>query len=227
MHDHKPHRETVRFVVFFLVTSGALFLPAGTLLWPAGWMFMAVISLAVASVTFGIFRASPDLLQERRTAGKQAKTWDRILVPLMSGLPFVGVVLAGLGRRLSWSTPFPPWCAWPAFALMALGSALTYWGMRCNRFFSSHVRIQTERGHHVIRSGPYARIRHPGYAGAILFTLGTPVLLNSTPALVLALVATLLTVLRTFLEDRTLRRELPGYVDYTQAVRYRLVPFVW
>jgi protein-S-isoprenylcysteine O-methyltransferase Ste14 len=227
MHDRKQHREIVRFGVFFIVTAAALFLPAGTLLWPAGWMFMAVISLAVASVTFGIFRASPDLLQERKTAATQSKAWDRVLVPLMSGLPFVGVVLAGLGRRFSWSTPFPSWCAWPAFALMALGSALTYWGMRSNRFFSSHVRIQTDRGHHVVRSGPYAHIRHPGYAGAILFTLGTPVLLNSTPALVLAIVATLVTVLRTVLEDRTLRRELPGYGDYAQTVRYRLVPFVW
>jgi protein-S-isoprenylcysteine O-methyltransferase Ste14 len=227
MHARKQGPDIVRFVVFFVITCSAVFLPAGTLAWPAGWMFMAVISSAVASVSFGVFRTSPDLLQERKTAAKHAKAWDKVLVPLMSGLPFVGVVLAGLGKRLAWAMPFPTWSAWPAFVLMTLGSALTYWGMRCNRFFSSHVRIQTDRGHHVIRSGPYTRIRHPGYAGAILFTLGTPVLLNSTAALVVAIVTTLITVLRTILEDRTLRRELPGYADYAQAVRYRLVPYVW
>jgi protein-S-isoprenylcysteine O-methyltransferase Ste14 len=110
---------------------------------------------------------------------------------------------------------------------MALGSALTYWSMRCNRFFSSHVRIQSDRGHQVVRSGPYARIRHPGHVGALLVTLGTPVLLNSTPGSLIALVTAGATVLRTALEDRTLKRELSGYDDYAKMVRYRLVPHVW
>jgi protein-S-isoprenylcysteine O-methyltransferase Ste14 len=223
----KQGSAVVRFLVFLVITGLAVFGPAGTMQWPAGWMFLLVISAAVASVTFGIFRAVPELLQERRTAAKRAKAWDRVLVPVMSGLPLLGVVLAGLGRRFSWATPFPSWCAWLAFVLMALGSGLTYWGMRCNRFFSSHVRIQTDRGHHVIRVGPYAHIRHPGYAGALLVTLGTPVLLNSEPALVIALAAAVATVLRTILEDRTLRRELPGYEDYARTVRYRLVPYLW
>jgi protein-S-isoprenylcysteine O-methyltransferase Ste14 len=227
MTDRKQRPEVIRFAVFFAVTACLVFVPAGTWHWPAGWMFLAVISGAVASVTFGIFRAAPDLVQERRTAAKQAKAWDRALVPVMSGLPLAGVVLAGLGQRFAWTAPFPTWAAWPAFLLMALGSALTYWGMRCNRFFSSHVRIQTDRGHHVIRSGPYARIRHPGYAGAILVTLATPVLLNSTPGFVVALITTAATILRTVLEDRTLRQELPGYDDYAKAVRYRLVPGLW
>jgi len=217
MPDRKQPLDVVRFLVFLVVTACAVFVPAGTLRWPAGWMFLAVISAAVASVTFGIFRAAPDLLQERKTAAKRAKAWDRVLVPLMSGL----------GKRLSWTTPFPAWCTWLAFVLMALGSALTYWGMRCNRFFSSHVRIQTDRGHQVVHNGPYAHIRHPGYAGALLVTLGTPVLLNSTPALIIALVTTGVTMVRTILEDRTLRRELPGYEDYVKTVRYRLLPYVW
>jgi protein-S-isoprenylcysteine O-methyltransferase Ste14 len=220
-------REILRFVVFFLVTAGSLFLSAGTLVWWNGWMFMAVISAAVASVTFGIFRASPELMRERRTAAKAAKPWDRALVPVMTGLPFVAVIVAGLGKRLGWASPFPAWSAWVAFGAMALGSALAYWGMKANRFFSSYVRIQTDRGHQVVESGPYAYLRHPGYAGSILFTLGTPILLNSIAAVVLAVITTLITVLRTYLEDRTLRQELPGYQQYTQAVRYRLIPLVW
>jgi protein-S-isoprenylcysteine O-methyltransferase Ste14 len=220
-------KEIVRFVLFFLVTAGALFLPAGTLAWWNGWVFMAVISAAVASVTFGIFRASPELLRERKTAAKEAKPWDRALVPLMSGLPFVAVIVAGLGKRLQWSAPFPEGLAWVAFGAMAMGSALTYWGMRSNRFFSSYVRIQTDRGHQVVEDGPYAYVRHPGYAGVILFTLGTPILLDSLPAFGLAVVTTLITVVRTFLEDRTLQQELPGYRKYAQTVRYRLMPLVW
>jgi protein-S-isoprenylcysteine O-methyltransferase Ste14 len=220
-------REIIRFLVFFVATATSVFLSAGTLAWRNGWMFMAVISSAAASVTFGVFRASPDLMRERRSAAKMAKPWDRALVPVMSGLPFVAVIVAGLGKRLGWASPFPEWAAWVAFAAMILGSALTYWGMKANRFFSSYVRIQTDRGHQVVESGPYAYLRHPGYAGAILFTLGTPILLNSIPAFVLAVVTTLATVLRTFLEDRTLRQQLPGYQQYAKTVQYRLLPFVW
>jgi protein-S-isoprenylcysteine O-methyltransferase Ste14 len=220
-------REILCFVVFFIVTAVALFLPAGTLAWRNGWLFMAVISVAVASVTFGIFRDSPELLRERRTAAKEAKPWDRALVPLMSGLPFVAVIVAGLGKRLHWASPFPEWSAWVAFAAMAMGAALTYWGMKSNRFFSSYVRIQTDRGHQVVEDGPYAYVRHPGYAGTILFTLGTPILLDSLPAFGLAVVTTLIIVARTFLEDRTLQQELPGYRKYAQTVRYRLMPLVW
>lgn len=220
-------REIVRFVVFFLVTAASVFLSAGTLAWRNGWMFMAVISAAVASVTFGLFRASPELMRERRTAAKAAKPWDRALVPVMTWLPVVAVIVAGLGKRHGWASPFPEWSAWVAFGAMALGSALAYWGMKANPFFSSYVRIQADRGHQVVASGPYAYLRHPGYAGAILFTLGTPILLNSMPAFLLDVITALVIVLRTFLEDRTLRQELPGYPQYAQTVRYRMQPLVW
>ncbi len=192
-----------------------------------GWLYVVAMGLAGASVTFDVFRHNPELVQERKTAGKLAKPWDRALVPAMTGIPFVAVVVAALGRRLGWPAPFPAWSSWAAFVVMVLGSGLTYWGMRSNRFFSSHVRIQTERGHRVVCTGPYAYLRHPGYAGTILFTLGTPVLLNSSIAFGLALAATALTVIRTALEDRVLRRELDGYQDYAKSVRWRLLPPVW
>ena len=219
--------EILRFTAFFLITAGSLFLSAGALAWLNGWLFIAVISASVASVTFGIFRASPELVRERRTAAKAAKSWDRVLVPLMTGLPFVGVIVAGLGKRFAWASPFPAWSAWVTFGAMALGSALAYWAMKANRFFSSYVRIQTDRGHQVVDNGPYAYLRHPGYAGAILFTLCTPILLNSLAAFVLAAVTAVITVVRTYLEDRTLQQELPGYQQYAKTVRHRLIPLVW
>lgn len=220
-------RPVFGFVVFLVATATVVFASAGTLTWLAGWLYLAVLSAAVASVSFGVFKNAPDLVQERKTAARSAKPWDRVLVPLMSGLPFAAVVVAGLGKRFGWAAPFPSWSLWPALLAMTAGAGLTYWGMRSNRFFSSHVRIQTERGHHVVDTGPYSRLRHPGYAGSLLVTLGTPILLDSAPAFALALLAAAVTVLRTALEDRTLRRELPGYADYARRVRWRLVPFVW
>ena len=99
--------------------------------------------------------------------------------------------------------------------------------MRENAFFSSHVRIQPDRGQHVVTSGPYAVVRHPGYAGSILFNIAVPVLLGSLPALAVAAAFVPIFVLRTYLEDRTLLAELPGYADYARRVRCRLVPRVW
>jgi protein-S-isoprenylcysteine O-methyltransferase Ste14 len=225
--DTRFMSQALRFVVFLAFIAGVVLGCAGTWAWLPGWLYVAVIGLAGASVTFGVFRGNPDLVQERKNAGKLAKPWDRVLVPAMTVLPFVAVIVAALGRRFGWPAPFPAWSAWLAFVVMVLGSGLTYWGMKSNRFFSSHVRIQTERGHCVVRGGPYAYLRHPGYAGTILFTLGSPVLLNSAVAFALAVAATVLTVVRTALEDSTLRRELAGYQDYAKEVRWRLLPPVW
>jgi protein-S-isoprenylcysteine O-methyltransferase Ste14 len=220
-------REIRRFVVFLGVFIASVFLPAGTLAWRNGWLFVAVICAAVASVSFGIFRASPELARERRTAAKNAKPWDRVLVPWITGLPLVTVVLAGLGRRFGWMSVVPPWTTWPAVALMVAGSALAYLAMRTNRFFSSYVRIQSDRDHVVVDRGPYAFVRHPGYAGSVAVALATPILLDSLPGLAVAAVTILLTVVRTYLEDRTLAQELPNYRAYSERVRFRLLPWVW
>jgi len=220
-------RAYLRFLVFLVATASALFVSAGTFAWWRGWLFLAILACAVASVTFGIFKGSPELLQERASAGKRAKGWDRVLVPLVTGIPFVAIVVAGLGQRRGWAAPFGDAWALVSAATLSLGAGITYLAMRANRFFSSHVRIQTDRGHSVIQSGAYAVVRHPGYVGAVIVTLSTPVLLNSLAASVLAILTTTLTVLRTWLEDRTLVRELPGYAAYAEKVRWRLLPLVW
>lgn len=220
-------RELRRYLIFLVFVGASVFGPAGTFAWRNGWLFVAVMAAAVASVSFGIFRAAPELAQERRTAGKHAQAWDRVLTPFITGLPVITVGLAGLGRRFGWRPPFPEWTTWLAVVAMTGGSALAYLAMRTNRFFSSYVRIQDDRHHTVVDRGPYAFIRHPGYAGAIAVTLGTPVLLNSLPGFGLAIVTTLLTVVRTAFEDRLLKQNLAGYPRYSERVRYRLVPFVW
>jgi protein-S-isoprenylcysteine O-methyltransferase Ste14 len=114
-----------------------------------------------------------------------------------------------------------------ALLIGILGYALFVWATASNTFFSQIVRIQVERGHTVVTGSPYRTVRHPGYAGAILFELAVPILLASWGALITGGLGAILLILRTALEDRTLQAELAGYMDYARQVRYRLVPGIW
>ena len=121
----------------------------------------------------------------------------------------------------------PPLALLVGVVVGALSAALIAWAMHSNKFFSSIVRIQKDRGHVVVANGPYRFIRHPGYTGMSAFTLATPLILNSGWAFVPAVLTVAVSVLRTVLEDRTLHSELAGYADYTRKVKYRLVPPIW
>jgi len=221
-------KSLTQLVVVNVVLGGLLFLLAGTLSWWNGWAFLAVNVLAVASVLFGVFRKYPELARERKTAAKLAKNWDRYIVPFVAGiLPLASLVLAGLDKRFGWTRTLTDTHSLVALFFMILAPALIYWAMSTNRFFSSHVRIQKERGHVTVTQGPYAYVRHPGYTGMILFALSSPIQLGSLVAFWVGMVATVLVVVRTHLEDKTLQAELKGYKAYTRKVRYRLLPFVW
>ena len=136
-------------------------------------------------------------------------------------------LVAGLDVRFGWTQELRVGWHVAGAAVLAAGLGLGGWAMIANAYFSTAVRIQSERGHTVCRSGPYRFVRHPGYVGFILQSLGTPVLLGSLWALIPGITAAALMVIRTSLEDRTLQAELPGYPDYVQEVRYRLVPGIW
>jgi protein-S-isoprenylcysteine O-methyltransferase Ste14 len=136
-------------------------------------------------------------------------------------------IVAGLDLRLGWTKSLPLMAHLLGFVLTIAGYALFLWALDSNSFFSEGVRIQSEHGHIVAREGPYRFIRHPGYAGAILTSLATPLLLGSTPALIPAVLFSALYILRTVLEDRTLQADLPGYREYTGETPYRLLPGVW
>jgi protein-S-isoprenylcysteine O-methyltransferase Ste14 len=135
--------------------------------------------------------------------------------------------VAGLDHRFVWSPVFPLWLIVLGFILTSLGYAFGVWAFVENRFFSSVVRIQTDRGHVVCDSGPYRLVRHPGYAGTILALLGIVLALGSVWTLIPAAVALIIAVVRTALEDQTLQEELPGYRDYARRVRYRLIPGIY
>jgi protein-S-isoprenylcysteine O-methyltransferase Ste14 len=142
-------------------------------------------------------------------------------------LPLISGVVAGFDLRLHWGPAFPVTVQWVAAAVVAIGFVIVVWAMWANAYFSAIVRIQEDRGHSVATGGPYRIVRHPGYVGAILFTVAMPVMLGSVLALIPALLAGLVYILRTRREDDTLQAELPGYKEFTQQTRYRLIPGVW
>ena len=216
-----------RFAAFFLLNAGCLFGAAGTWRWWNAWVYL-VFMTGISVLVGRFFRESPDLAEERRGSGRKAKAWDRVLVPILTiVLPFSANLLAGLDRRYAWTTSITaPW-ALLALAGMIGSSALIFQAMRANRFFSAHVRIQTDRGQTVVDGGPYRYVRHPGYTGAIVYNLAVPILLGSLVAFRIGLTIAVLFVIRTALEDRTLQNELPGYRRYAETTRYRLLPRVW
>jgi protein-S-isoprenylcysteine O-methyltransferase Ste14 len=173
---------------------------------------------------------NPALLAERVKGlrDEKAKPWDRWVAAISGGvLPMASWIVAGLNFRFGWTQAMPLALQLGGLIVSALGYGLFLWAMGSNAFFTETVRIQPERGQVVATGGPYRFVRHPGYAGAILSFLATPFLLGSWWALIPAVFGSAGYILRTALEDRTLQAELPGYGDYTQQVRYRLLPGIW
>lgn len=210
-----------------LVVAGLLFGSAGTFHWWNGWLFVLAYFALVILLT-GFFSKSPDLARERTTAGRKAKHWDQWLFAMIAAvLPLLYILLAGLDQRFGWTAPPSLNIVVTAFALMVASTGLTFWAMWVNPFFSSHVRIQKDRGQKVVSEGPYRFIRHPGYSGAIIFNLAAPVVLGSFAAIGCGVAILILFIVRTVLEDKTLQNELKSYRAYTKKVRYKLVPYIW
>jgi protein-S-isoprenylcysteine O-methyltransferase Ste14 len=230
--------ETRRAIVKWIVQAALglpvygllLFLVAGRLGWVWGWALLAVLSAFMAAHPLILLPINPALLAEREKGltDKAVKAWDRWIAGLGAGLfPIASWVVAGLDVRLGWTGPVPLAYHVGGLVAMVLGCALFLWAMASNAFFAEGVRIQKERGHTVATGGPYQYVRHPGYTGAILSQIATPFLLGSLWALVPTIASAALYVVRTYLEDKTLRKELPGYEEYTRQTRYRLLPGVW
>jgi len=205
----------------------ALFWSAGRMDWWPAWAALAVWLVCFTAMDIVIFRLDPDLMAERLSPPKGAKTWDRILLSILRLTQLARYILAGLDQRYGWTGGFPLAVQIAALAVCVLGYALLVWAMASNNFFSQIVRIQSDRGHVVMSGGPYRYVRHPAYVGMILFDLGLSALLASGWALIAGGLCAILIILRTALEDRTLQAELSSYVDYARRVRYRLIPGIW
>jgi protein-S-isoprenylcysteine O-methyltransferase Ste14 len=174
-----------------------------------------------------LLRSNPDLMAERLVPPKDAKTWDRIILSILRLAQLARYILAGLDQHYGWTGDFPLSAQIAAIVVCVLSTGLFTWAMASNTFFSQIVRIQADRGHTVATNGPYRYVRHPGYAGMILFEFGISALLASWWALVAGGLCSILLIIRTALEDRTLQAELTGYMDYARQVRYRLLPGIW
>ena len=228
--EFTPLQFVIRFLFTAVLMLGVLFLSAGTFRWWEAWVYVGVsLPLLFASRVL-IYVKSPDLVLERAGAGamEDVKEWDRVLVPIIAIYgPIITWIVAGLDHRFSWSPDLPVWIQLFALALFILGNLIATWAMVVNRFFSSHVRIQTDRSHSVIKDGPYRVVRHPGYAGGLLFWIAAPFFFSSYWLIVPVVLVIGLTFVRTYKEDQTLCQELPGYEEYAGETRYRLIPGIW
>ncbi len=223
-------RDWLRLITVHISVPLLLFSCAGGIRWWQAWIFSVLFVAAGIGGRIWAEGRHPGLMAERTRSLRAAdvKTWDRVLAPLMAvSLSYPLVIVAGLDHRFAWSPAFPTWFNITGLSLIAIGYAFAAWAFAENRFFSSMVRIQTDRGHRVCDSGPYRIVRHPGYAGSLLALPGIVLALGSTWTLLPAGAALVVAVLRTVLEDRTLQEELPGYREYASHVRYRLFPGIY
>lgn len=219
-------RRFVPVVFSVAITSVCLFGSVGRLDWLNAWLLLG-LNFVASIVTTALLWRNPELLAERSNI-KAGKSWDKAIVGIVVLLgPMATWITAGLDTRFHWSDGMPPLAFIVGVVVAVLAAALIAWAMRSNKFFSSVVRIQKDRGHVVVTGGPYRFVRHPGYTGMSVFTLATPLILNSRWAFAPAMATAATAVLRTALEDRTLHNELDGYADYARRVKYKLVPVIW
>jgi protein-S-isoprenylcysteine O-methyltransferase Ste14 len=197
--------------------------------WWEAWVYALSGILSFAISRGLVARRHPDLIAERARfmQHEEAKPWDKALAPLLGLGGGLVLLVAGLDALFDWSPPFSLPVKILALVIIVAGYVLGSYALVENRFFSGMVRIQTDRGHQVVSSGPYRWIRHPGYAGALLTYLATPLFLDSGWSFLPTVFITILLVIRTTLEDRTLQKELPGYAEYARRVQYRLLPGIW
>jgi len=218
-----PVSAYIQSAVFFTLAAAALFVSAGTIAIAAFWVYLGIFAAVfVASLLW----LDPDLARERmRPGGKRPPLGLRLFAAVL----LVHWVIAGLDRgRFHWSDDVPAWLQAGGLVTVAAGYALCLWAMAVNRFFSSVIRIQTDRGQHVIVAGPYAVIRHPGYAAGIVIVVASGMALGSWLAAAFLVITSMPFLLhRAVTEDRILQAELSGYRAYAERVRWRLLPGIW
>jgi protein-S-isoprenylcysteine O-methyltransferase Ste14 len=220
-------KRTVTITLFMLVTMALLLVCAGRFDWVWAWVYFGICLVVVLINRTLTLRKNPATIAERGEA-KLTQTWDKVIGAVYSlSLNLIMPIIAGLDVRFGWThEPGLPWHILGAI-MLAAALELTGWSMVANAYFSTAVRIQSERGHAVCTTGPYRFVRHPGYVGFIVQSLFIPILFGSLWALIPAVIAAACIVVRTVFEDRILQSELPGYSDYAKKVKYRLLPGIW
>lgn len=217
-------KRFIQVIINFIVLILVLFISAGKLAWLWAWIYVGISLLILIVNSFSIPK---DVIAERGKKKINVKKWDKIITTL-NIVPAIGIiVVSGIDFRFNWSQELSIIIHIVGILLMIFGNALFTWSMISNKYFSTLVRIQVDRNHTVSTGGPYSFVRHPGYVGYNLFNFATPLILGSLWALIPAGISLILLVIRTGLEDRTLKKELNGYKEYAKRVKYRLVPGIW
>jgi len=220
-------RYWIREILGTLFIAVVLFLSSGRLDWIMGWALFGITLLWVIATATVLIQRNPRLIAERLGPKKGSKAWDTAIMSIVGLAALAKLLIAGLDMRNDWTTEIALPYQLIAMMIAILAYSLAVWATAVNAYFSQIVRIQKDRGHKVCKEGPYQIIRHPGYLGTLLFELSTPIMLGSLWALIPGLIAAILFIIRTFLEDKTLINELDGYEEYTQQVRHRLIPGIW
>ncbi len=220
-------RALIQFLFSFTIWGGLLFWAAGTMWWTRAWLHLGIWAVTLAINFTILLHLNRAVLLARMRRQRSSEKFDRILLPLLLPITLAIPVVAGLDAvRYQWSR-LAMWAMYPGSALHVGGDAFVLWAMVVNPYLEKAVRIQNERGHQVITTGPYAFVRHPMYVGVMLMLVGIPLVLRSWWTFFPVGVMSLVLVVRTVFEDRMLRRELPGYDDYARRTRYRLLPGIW
>lgn len=219
-------KAALQLIVTFLVMAALLFWPAGTLDWSLGWWLLAVFAVLVIVAVVYMWRINPELFEAREGFKAGTKSWDLVVASLLLAAIAAILPVAGFDYRFQWLA-VPGWVVALGYLLFVAGFAGAFWAEAVNRHFEMGVRIQTDRDHKVIATGPYAIVRHPGYLSAIVLCVGIALALGSVVALVPVALTIVILAYRTGREDETLAAELDGYADYRRRVRYRWIPGVW
>jgi len=220
-------KVTAIFLFSVLLLGAMIFIPAGRLDYTPGWICLSVMVIGFSAVTAYVAKRTPSLIRRRMRAGAGTPTWDRVFVITLQFLFVAILVVGGVDAGRYRSTSLPLWLQPAGIILMIAGILLFAWAMGQNPHFEATVRIQADQNHRVIESGPYRIVRHPGYVGGIVLSIGMALVLDSAWALLPAILSAANLVARTWAEDRFLHENLNGYREYAQRTRYRLVPGIW
>ena len=217
-------KRLFQVLLTFLLQSIIMFISAWTIKWQWAWI---LISANIFILLINLYVLPIEVIEERGRKKENVKKWDKILASA-SIIPILGIyAVAGFDYRFYWSIDLDASIHIISLVCYFFGSMLFTWAMVSNNYFSTMVRLQTDRGHQVATGGPYRFVRHPGYIGFIVTMIAIPLILGSLYGLIMSAIAVIIFVIRTALEDKTLKAELEGYLDYSKRVKYRLFPHIW
>ena len=212
-------------IFFFALIIAITFIGAGRIDYWQGWIYNG---LNIIFLLLSYFLLPRELIEERLKPKEGMKKWDKIYYIVSIPVYFAILIISILdGGRFDWEPRIPILVVIIGVVVYTIGQIIVLWAKKVNKFFSIVVRIQKDRGQTVCKDGPYRFVRHPGYLGGLLCNIVTPFVLSSFWGLIPAVIAVVLLFIRTYLEDKTLQRELEGYTDYTNEARYRLLPGIW